>query len=101
MKEINYTQLLTNEDKVRIYFKKHRGKITKFVVQYFSLINKRWRSIMGIDNCHGYPHKHTYHLQKKEYVVLLAKNNNIAFTEAKHFVLKDFKKVKENFLLTK
>ena len=101
MKEIKYIQPITDEDKVKIYFNKRRGKITKFVVQYFGLINGRWCSIMRIDNCHGYPHKHTYHLQKKEYVILLEKDNNAAFTEAKQFVLKEFKKIKDNFLLTK
>jgi len=36
MKEVDYIQLLTDEDKIRIYFKKKRGKIVRFIVQYFS-----------------------------------------------------------------
>lgn len=101
MKEIDYTQLLTDEDKVRIYFKKRRGKIVKFIVQYFSLINGRWRSIIRIDTCHNYPHIHTYHLQKKESVVRLSGDNNRLFTDYKESVIKNFRKIKDNFTFNK
>ena len=99
-KEIEYVRLLTPEDKHRIYLSKSRGKISKFVIQYYTKVEKRWRSVMRIDNCHGYPHKHTYHLRKKEFVLLLSQDNNTALTEAQNFVQNNFKKIKENFLFS-
>lgn len=101
VKEVDYTQILTDEDRVRIYFKKHHGKIVKFIVQYFSLIKGRWRSVLRIDACHNYPHIHTYHLQKQESVVRLNSNNNIVFTEYKIYIIKNFKKIRENFIFSK
>lgn len=101
MKIVDYTRFLTNEDKVRIHFKKNRGKIEKFIVQYFSLINGRWRSIIRVDTCHPYPHIHTYHLQKKENVVRLEGNNNELFTYHREFVIKNFRKIKDNFTFSK
>lgn len=100
-KEIDYMQILTDEDKVRIYFKKRRGKIVKFIVQYFSLINSKWRSILRIDTCHNYPHIHTYNLQKRESVIRLNGGLNIIFTEYKTYIIKNFGKIKENFIFSK
>jgi hypothetical protein len=101
MKQIEYTQLLTDEDKLRIEFTQDRGKILKFVVQYYSLINSRWRTIMRIDNCHGFPHRHVYHLRKMEFKVVLSKDANTAFTEGKEYILKNFQKIAQNFLFSK
>jgi hypothetical protein len=99
-KEIEYRRLLTPEDEVRIRFVKNRGRILKFVVQYYTKIKKHWLTVMRIDNCHGYPHKHIYHLHKKEFMLVLPKDNNIAFTEAQNFIKNNFKKIKENFLFS-
>lgn len=100
-KIVDYTRILTDEDKVRFYFVKKRGKIVKFIIQYFGLFNGKWRSILRIDNCHGFSHQHTYHLLKKELVVQLGKSSNEIFTEVSRLILKDFKKIKENFIFTK
>jgi len=101
MKEVDYIQLFTDEDKVRIYFKKRRGKIVRFIVQYFSLTGGRWRSIIRIDTCHDYPHIHTYHLQRKENVIRLKGDNNRLFTEYKEYIIKNFRKIKDNFTFSK
>lgn len=101
MKLKNYTQYLTDEDKLDVSFTESHGKISKFSVNYSALINSRWRYIMRIDNCHGQPHRHTYHLQRKQYWVLLSSSINKAFTEAKKYIMKDFRKIKENYLRVK
>ena len=100
-KGIEYYRLLTAEDKIRISFSKNRGRILKFVVQYYTKVEKHWRSVVRIDNCHGYPHKHTYHLHGKELVIILSKDENTAFTEAQNFIKNNFKEIKENFLFTR
>ncbi|KKS14687.1 MAG: hypothetical protein UU71_C0021G0010 [Parcubacteria group bacterium GW2011_GWB1_41_6] len=99
MKKVDYIQLLTDKDRVKIEFAQYRGKILKFVVQYYSLINSRWRTIIRIDNHHGFPHMHIYHLHKKEFRIQLDNNdNNNAFTKSKEHIIRNFKKIKENFI---
>lgn len=101
MKRANFIYRLTEADKVRIVFTQDRGKILKFVVQYYGLIESRWRTIIRIDNCHGSPHRHVYHLHKKEFKVLLESDSAVAFTESKEYILKNFEEIKENFLFIK
>ncbi len=101
MKKVDYIQALTEEDKVRISFTQDRGKILKFTVQYFALIKDRWRTIMRIDNCHGYPHQHVRHLHAEEFRVPLDKDTNLAFTEAQKYIANEFKKIKENFIFSR
>lgn len=98
MKSKDYTQYLTKEDKLDISFTQNRGKISNFSVNYSSLVNGRWRHIMRVDNCHGQAHRHTYHLHKKEYRILLGSNTNVVFTWAKKYIIKDYRKIKENYL---
>ena len=92
---------MTEEDKLRIMFIKKKGKITKFIVQYSSLINNRWRAIMRVDTCHNYAHKHTFRLKNKEYIMdLTAKGDDLnnVFTEWASFIKNNFSKIKDNFL---
>ncbi len=56
---------------------------------------------MRIDTCHGYAHKHTFHLKDKEYIVNLTgrgESVNNVLTESISFVKKNFFKIKNNFL---
>lgn len=98
---VSYTITLSENDKLKVEFKKKRGKIVFFIVQYYSLIGSRWRTIMRIDTCHNYPHKHTYYLRRKQLNITLGteEDNNKVFTESLKFVKKNFLKIKENFLI--
>ena len=98
MENKKYTQFLTDEDKLSISFIQSRGKIISFSVNYSARIKNRWRYVMRIDNCHGYPHQHTYYLHRRQYRVVLGNDTNTTFTEAKHHIIKNFQKIKENFL---
>ena len=102
MKTVDNPSFLTEDDKLRIMFSRNRGKIIKFIVQYYARIDGRWRTIIRIDNCHGTGHIHKYYLHKTEYWVKLGiDDNNKAFSEAKLLIKRDFQKFKENFLLSK
>ena len=98
MKKVNYKQFLTPENKLDTSFAKNHGKILSFSVNYSALINNRWRYIMRIDNCHGKPHRHRYYLQRKQFKVLLSSDNNTAFTQSKEYIIKNFEKIRENYL---
>lgn len=102
MKTVSHTIFLSGEDKLKFEFTVNRGKISKFVVQYYAWIETRWRTIIRIDNCHGRGHIHKYYLHTKEYWVLLGiEDNNKAFNQAKLLVKRNFLKFKENFLTPK
>ena len=101
MKEKKWEQTLSSEDTLLIKFTQDKGKIIKFVVNYYSLINNRWRPIMRIDNCHGYPHVHKYYLHKKAFKIVLSTDPNKALPESKQQIVENFHKIKENFLLYK
>ena len=100
MENKKYTQFLTDEDKLDVSFTQTRGKIISFRVNYSALINRRWRHIMRIDNCHGQPHQHTYYLHGKQYRVVLGNSTNVVFTWAKQHFIKNFQKIKENYIRT-
>ncbi|MEJ0021262.1 MAG: hypothetical protein WDN47_01630 [Candidatus Doudnabacteria bacterium] len=102
IREVDNTRFLTEDDKLRIKFSRNRGKIVKFVVQYYARIDSKWKTIMRIDNCHGLGHVHKYHLHDREYWVPLGiDDNNKAFIQAKLLIERDFLKIKENYLISK
>lgn len=103
-KEVNYIYQLSESDKIRTYFKKNRGKFMKFVIQYWTLVNGKWKSVMRVDTCYGYAHIHTFHLEKREVVVRLSsglEDSNSLFTKYKEYIIKNSNKIKENFLFSK
>src|SRR3989344_2161445 len=103
MRETEYTKLLSEQDKLRVYFQKERGVIIKFILNYSSKVERRWKTILRIDTCHGYPHKHTYHARKREIVVVLGEQSdkNAIFTQAQKEVTRHFQDIKENYLFAK
>lgn len=95
-----YETFLSNEDVLSIKMEAIRGKLHFFVVQYRTKINGKWRTVMRTDNCHGRPHTHVYHLQSKEFKVILDKDNSTAFNNSKSDITDNYLKIKENFLNT-
>ena len=98
MQRIEYTVALTKEDKKKVVFDKERGEILHFVVQYYSLIDSRWRSVMRFDTCHGYAHRHTFHRDGREYVVELPGEYDIILTESIEFITQHYEEIKRNYL---
>lgn len=56
MVEKRYVQIVDAKNRVRVRFKKDRGRIVDFVVQYETLIKGDWRPIVRYDTAHGQPH---------------------------------------------
>lgn len=48
--------MVTAQDRIRVRFKKDRGKITEFVVQYEALVKGQWLAVVRYDTAHGQPH---------------------------------------------
>ena len=56
MVDKTYVQMITDQDRIRVRFKKDRGKINDFVVQYETLVKDQWMPIIRYDTAHGQPH---------------------------------------------
>lgn len=99
MNKVKYEETLGEFDRLSVEFTKHKGKIVKFVVQYYSLIEGKYRDIMRIDNYHGsYPHIHKYYYKHKQFREQLSiANPNTAFNYAKRFIKNNAVIIKENF----
>lgn len=101
MKEVEYYDRLTEKDKVRVTFRKHRGHIEHFVIQYYALVEGKWRTIMRIDTCHGFTHKHSFHSNGKQYIIKLPENIDAVFTNFKKHVTQNFAMIKDNYWTAK
>jgi len=98
MKAPDYTNYLTPTDRVRVAFRQNRGNVEHFVVNYQALIDGRWRTVMRIDTCHGYAHKHTFYRNGRQYVIKWDGRVSDVFTESVAFVKRNFARIKDNYL---
>lgn len=57
--------LKPDEDRLRFELETARGKITRFVVQYETLVNDRWYPVVRYDTAHGFAHKDVLNLRGK------------------------------------
>ena len=55
MVEKAYVQMITGQDRIRVRFRKDRGKITAFVVEYETLLKDEWMAIVRYDTARGQP----------------------------------------------
>ncbi len=51
-----YLQIITDRDRIRVRFKKERGRITEFVVQYETQVGDEWKPVIRYDTAHGHAH---------------------------------------------
>lgn len=58
------------QDRIRYYHLTEGKRVIKFLVQYETFIEGKWREIVRYDSAHGHPHKDVLHpdgSQDKEY----------------------------------
>ena len=96
-----YTNPLSDVDRVKIRQVRDGHYILEFSVQYEALIKSRWRKITRFDNAHGsYPHRHVYYPHNQEYKhTMNTPNSNDAFTEAQLFIKHNFMRMKESYII--
>jgi hypothetical protein len=54
--EKSYVLVVSVRDRIRVGFKKDRGKIIEFIVQYETLVRGEWQVVVRYDTAHGKPH---------------------------------------------
>lgn len=94
-----YTSFLTDIDRISVRIERNRHSVTSFSVQYEALINSRWRKIVRYDSADGFPHRHIFHADKKEYRQLMSVvDNNEALSEALTIIKKKFQVMRTNYI---
>ena len=105
MKNPKYTIKLSDKDKLFVSFKTEKGKIIDFILQYHGLTDKGWRTIIRYDTQHGFAHEHRCYFNNKEKnrrIYLGRKEDySLIYTGAYKKLIKDYKKIRENYLLRK
>jgi len=85
--EKSYLQMLDVKERIRVRFKKDRGRIVEFVVQYETLVRDEWMAIVRYDTAHGQPHTDVFKPDgTKAKTLLHFPNYNDAFSYAEEDV---------------
>ncbi|OJI06876.1 hypothetical protein BK004_01920 [bacterium CG10_46_32] len=98
MPKKEYKYPLTDIDVLHISFETKGGKLVQFSIRYRALIQSRWRTVLGVDNWYGTPHKHVYHKNGKEYKFPIYMDSQSAFDSMKSDIAQRYEKIKENYL---
>ena len=100
MPEKRYIFLLSDVDRMIIRQNRVGRKVLTFSVQLEVLTNSRWRKVMRFDSADGYPHRHVFYPDGKEYRENMAtKDNNEAFTKAQAIIKTSFQEIHERYKL--
>lgn len=83
----SYLQIVDARNRIRVRFRKDRGRIVDFVVQYETLISGEWQPIVRYDTAHGQPHTDIFRSDgTREKRLLHFPNFNDAFSYAEEDV---------------
>lgn len=98
MVEKSYVRILGVKDRIRFRFKKDRGKIIEFVIQYETLVRDRWQAVVRYDTAHGHPHTDIIMPDgKKEKRLLHFPNFNDAFSYAEEDVKANWERYRQRY----
>ena len=98
MVEKAYVQMVTSRDRIRVRFKKDRGKITAFVVQYETFVKGQWSAVIRYDTAHGRPHTDVINPDgTKKKRLLHFPNFNDAFSYAQEDVKANWERYRERY----
>ncbi len=90
--------MVTDQDRIRVRFKKNRGKITDFVVQYEMLVTGQWTPVIRYDTAHGQPHTDVIGPDgKKEKRLLHFPNFNDAFSYAEEDIRTNWERYRQKY----
>lgn len=99
MPEKTYIISLSDIDQMVIRQDRSGHIMLEFSVQLEILVNGHWRKAMRFDSSHGQPHRHVFYPDDNEYKeVMIPQDNNIAFTEAQHIIVKSFMSIHERYI---
>ena len=90
----------SEDDRIRVSFVSQKNKIIYFVLQYYSKTSKCWRTIKRYDTAHGYAHEEIYGFSKTRKITTIPLDGdyNLIYTECYDNIVKNWKKIKENYM---
>ena|GEM_PF-1236843 len=98
-KSRKYIRLLGPENRLRVYYQSEKGKVRKFSLQYESLIQSKWHTILRIDNFHNsVPHKHVYYLNRRVRRATLGTDPHKVFNFWRDYIEDNYPTIKDNYL---
>lgn len=98
MDEKTYVQVVDTRDRIRVRFKKDRGRILEFVVQYETLVRDEWQAVVRYDTAHGKPHTDVIQPDgTKEKRLLHFPNFNDAFSYAEEDIKTNWERYRQRY----
>lgn len=98
MIEKSYVLIVGATDRIRVWFKKDRGKIIEFVVQYETLVRSKWQAVIRYDTAHGAPHTDVIRPDgTKEKRLLHFPNFNDAFSYAEEDIKANWEQYRQRY----
>lgn len=99
MKAVNFVILIGSSDRIRHYHESVKGIIENFVLQYETLVQKKWMAVVRYDTAHGFAHQDRMHPDgSSEKIVLGITNYNRALTLAEKDIKNNWRSYKIQFL---
>jgi hypothetical protein len=87
------------KDRIRIHFKKDKGQVLDVMLQYETIINKKWIAIVRYDCAHGFFHRDLLQPNgDKEKKVIDIPNLKFGFTFARQDLEDKWEWYKEQYL---
>ena len=89
----------TFKDRIRVRFEKNKGAILDLIIQYETMINENWTSIVRYDCAHGFFHRDLMHPNgDKEKKAIEVPDLKSAFTFAKQDLEDKWEWYKEQYI---
>lgn len=99
MKAVKFTVMLTPEDRYRHRHAKVRGSIHSFVVQYETILDDKWLSVVRYDTEHGFAHCDLFDKKgNKEKTPMFTEDYNEALTFAEYDIKSSWKIYRKIFI---
>lgn len=99
IKEVEFTVMLTQEDRYRHQHVRFRGNILSFVVQYETRIKDKWLPVVRYDTGHGFAHRDLFDKKgNKSKTPIFTEDYNKALTFAEYDIRSNWKIYKKAFL---
>ena len=94
-----YLQMITDRDRIRVRFKKERGRIVEFVVQYETQVGNIWKPVIRYDTAHGSAHTDVIRPDgSQEKRLLHFPNYNDAFSYAEENIKSNWERYRGEYL---
>jgi hypothetical protein len=99
IKEVEFTVMLTSDDRYRYIYVRFKGNVLSFVVQYEIRLEGKWFPVVRYDTEHGFAHRDLLDKNgNKQKTPMFTKDYNKALTFAEYDIRSNWKIYKRAFI---